>query len=60
MTGNRATVAIAQTLERGGSAQSSAFPLTLAQENGEWKVDLAGGPDGGRETVLGLNRGLEQ
>lgn len=51
VSGHRATVMIAQTLKQGGSAQSSEFPLTLAQENGEWKVDLTGGP----ETVMGLS-----
>ncbi|MBN1629019.1 MAG: DUF4878 domain-containing protein [Thermoleophilia bacterium] len=51
VTGDRATVTIAQTLKQGGSAQSSEFPLTLAQENGKWRVDLTGGP----ETVMGLN-----
>jgi hypothetical protein len=51
LTGDRATVTIAQTLKQGGSAQSSQLPLTLAHENGGWKVDLTGGP----ETVVGLS-----
>jgi len=51
VTGDRATVTIAQTLKQRGSAQSSEFPLTLAKENGKWRVDLIGGP----ETVMGLS-----
>jgi hypothetical protein len=51
VTGDRATVTITQTLKQGGSAQSSELPLTLAHENGGWKVDLTGGP----ETVVGLS-----
>jgi len=51
VTGDRAAVTIAQTLRQGGSAQSSEFLLTLAQENGKWRVDLTGGP----ETVMGLS-----
>jgi len=56
VTGDRATVTIAQTLTQGGSARSSEFPLTLVKENGEWKVDLAGEPDGGYKTVMGLSK----
>lgn len=55
VTGDRATVMVAQTLKQGGSAQSSEFPLILAQENGAWKVDLTGGPDGGQGTLMGLS-----
>ena len=51
VTGDRATVMVAQTLKQGESVQASEFPLALAQENGEWKVDLTGGP----ETVVGLS-----
>ena len=55
VTGGQAMVTIDQTLKQGPSAQSSEFVLTLVQENGRWKVDLAGGPDGGYETVAGLS-----
>ena len=51
LTGDRATVTVTQTLRQGGSDQSSEFPLTLAREDGGWKVDLTGGP----ETVVGLS-----
>jgi hypothetical protein len=55
VTGDRATVMIAQTLKQRGSAQSSEFPLTLAQENGKWKVDLTNESGGGGATVMGLS-----
>jgi uncharacterized protein YchJ len=51
VTGDRATVTIAQTLKQGGSAQSSEFPLTLAKENSKWRVDLTGG----LEPLMGLS-----
>jgi hypothetical protein len=55
VTGGRAMVTIDQTLKQGPSAQSSEFVLTLVQEDGKWRVDLTGGPDGGYETVMGLS-----
>jgi hypothetical protein len=55
VTGGQAMVTIHQTLKQGPTATSSEFVLTLVQENGRWKVDLAGGPDGGYETGRGLS-----
>jgi hypothetical protein len=55
VTGDTATVTIAQTLTETGSAQSSEFPLTLGQENGKWKVELTGGSNGGQDMVVGLS-----
>jgi hypothetical protein len=43
VTGDRATVTIAQTLKQGTSVQSLTLPLALAKENGKWRVDLTGG-----------------
>jgi len=48
-------VTIDQTLKRGPSAESSEIVLTLIQENGKWKVDLANEPGAGEATVMGLS-----
>ncbi len=43
VAGDRATVAIDQTLKQGQSVQSLRLALALAKENGKWRVDLTGG-----------------